>query len=122
MPVDDLGRYAFERVRPPAWIAILVGGLRAYALGETVAGEACKRDAVVLLEAFLHALEARRVAHVAQRHLQRGRRHFLHGSERGLRRLVRGVGEARDNALDVVRAKTRIDPRLRALDPARWRG
>ena len=64
---------------PPARIAVLVDDLRANAFDEIVAGDAGERDAIVLLEAFLDAFESGRVAHVAQRHLERGRRHFLHG-------------------------------------------
>ena len=118
MPVDDVGRHAFQRVRPPARIAVLVDDLRADALDEIVPGNAGERDAIVLLEAFLQAFEGSRIAHIAQRHLERGRRHFLHGGERGLRRIVLRGGEAGDDVFHVVGAEAGVDPGSRRLNLA----
>ena len=57
MPVDDVRRDLFERVRPPLRIAVLVDDGGADAFDEIVSGDAGERDTVILLEALLNALE-----------------------------------------------------------------
>ena len=55
--LDDVRRDAFERIRTPHRIAVLVDDGRADALDEIMFGDAGERDAIVLLKALLDLLE-----------------------------------------------------------------
>ena len=57
VPLDDLRRHRFKLVRTPDRIAVLVDDGRANAFDEIMPGNARQRDTVILLEAFLNALE-----------------------------------------------------------------
>ena len=100
MAIDDIGGDAGERIGAPARIAVLVDDGRADALDEIVAGDAGERDAVVLLEALLQFFERRRLADVAQRDFQRGRRFAAQSGERGAGFFFRPPLEPGDNILD----------------------
>src|ERR1700730_17847790 len=54
---DDVRRDAFERVRAPRRIAVLVDDCRADALDEIMFGDACERDAIVLRKTLLDLFE-----------------------------------------------------------------
>ena len=55
--LDDVRRDAFERIRAPRRIAVLVDDCRADALDEIMFGDAGERHAIVLLKALLDLLE-----------------------------------------------------------------
>ncbi len=56
VPIDH-GRSDAREPSAPRGIAVFVDDLRTDALDEVMAGNAGKRDAKILLEAFLHAVE-----------------------------------------------------------------
>src|SRR5208282_2837326 len=57
VPVDNFFRDAFEPVRSPSWIAVLVDDRGANAFDEIVSSDAGESDAVILLETLLNSAE-----------------------------------------------------------------